>query len=94
MDGSYQVRAARSDSPLKIGTDIRLVLKKNPRIADGPGHHGYLQIGDTDTWLIVYHRRYTDDKEPGHRFVCIDRLRFDEDGFIQPVSMTHEWTMK
>lgn len=89
MDGSYQVRVSRSDSPLKISSQIGPLLDKDLSIADGPGHHGYLQIGSSDCWLIVYHRRYVDDKEPGHRFVCIDRLCFDDEDYMLPVVMTN-----
>lgn len=94
MDGSYRVRAARSDSPVAIGPAIHTLLEKDTRVADGPGHHGYLQIENTDNWLIVYHRRYLTDKEPGHRFVCMDRLIFDENDHLLPVSMTCEWVLE
>ena len=41
-------------------------------------------------WFIVYHRRPLGETDPNHRVVCIDRLRFDARGGIEPVRMTLE----
>ena len=47
----------------------------------------------TDEWRIVYHRINKNfiekDKKPGiHREVCIDRMEFNPDGTIKPVTPT------
>jgi hypothetical protein len=39
---------------------------------------------------MIYHRRPLDTDDPHHRVVNIDRMVFDENGFIKPVTMTFE----
>jgi beta-xylosidase len=39
-------------------------------------------------YFIVYHRRPLGETDRNHRVVCIDRMEFDEQGFIKPVKMT------
>jgi hypothetical protein len=36
----------------------------------------------------VYHRRPLGDRDRNHRVVCIDEMRFDAGGAIQPVVIT------
>ena len=38
---------------------------------------------------MVYHRRPLGEKDRNHRVVCIDELRFDENGMILPVVITN-----
>ena len=38
----------------------------------------------------MYHRRPVNDTERDHRVVCIDRMKFDADGNILPVTITTE----
>lgn len=85
-DGTYRVCTSNSKNPLEITKASRTILQSSP-IANGPGHHGYLNIPETDEWLIVYHRRIIGDTEPGHRVLCIDKLNFDGDEIIE-VEMT------
>ena len=61
-------------------------------IADSPfaGHHSVIQIPGKDEWYIVYHRHPLGDTIPNHREICIDRMYFDENGFIKPVKMTFD----
>jgi hypothetical protein len=50
-----------------------------------------LQIPGRDEWYIVYHRinKHFVNRDPGiHREVCIDRLTFDRQGRIVPVTPT------
>ncbi len=55
----------------------------------GPGHNSVLQDGDD--YYIVYHRHNNPHSTGGfHRQVCIDRLTFDANGNILPVTPTHE----
>lgn len=85
-NGTYHVASSHSTSPFEISKKGKTVLESS-EIANGPGHHGYLNIPGTDEWLIVYHRRTIGDLEPGHRMLCIDKMEFDGDEII-PVTMT------
>lgn len=84
--GTYHVCTSSSKDPVCIEKKGKTVLESSD-LADGPGHHGYLHLEETDTWLIVYHRRVIGDIEPGHRFLCIDKLEFSGDE-MEPVQMT------
>ncbi len=86
VNGTYQVSMSKSGNPLDISSDSKTILQSS-EIADGPGHHGYLNIPGTDEWRIVYHRRIIGDLEAGHRVLCMDRLDFDGDDML-PVCMT------
>jgi len=85
-DGTYHVCTSMSKDPLSIDPKGKIILASG-NIANGPGHHGYLNIPGTDEWRIVYHRRIIGDMEPGHRVLCMDALHFDGDAII-PVIMT------
>jgi len=87
IDGTYSVAYGVSDHPLGPFESRGTVLSSQLPLAEGPGHHGYLQIQDTDEWLIVYHRRVIGNTDPGARVLCIDKLEFG-DGAIKPVVMT------
>ena len=62
----------------------------------GTAHHSVLQFPGKDEWYIVYHRinkNFVDKKLGGgvpgtHREVCIDRMTFDKQGRIIPVTPT------
>jgi hypothetical protein len=43
-----------------------------------------------DEWYIVYHRRPLTETAANSRQTCIDRLYFDDNGFILPVKITRE----
>ena len=78
--------AADSDTPFDFSGPRTVILTAQP-IADGPGHHSCILLGNDDSWLIAYHRRIPGDSEAGHRMLCLDKLVF-KDGQIQPVIMT------
>lgn len=85
----YAVAYAIADSP--FGPFIResRILKENPAIATGAGHHSVICMPD-DEWYIVYHRRPIPPSEENyrdHRVTCIDRMYFNEDGTIQAIKM-------
>lgn len=86
----YRVAYAISDNPFGPFERIGIVLQQDPEIATGAGHHSVLNIPGTDEWYIVYHRRPLTETSPHHRVTCIDRMEFDQDGFILPVKITHE----
>ena len=90
---NYHVAYGTSTSPLgpiKVA-DNPVVLIQNPeKEIYGPAHNAVLQIPGTDKWYIVYHRHPLGDTIPNHREICIDRMYFDENGFIKPVKMTFD----
>jgi beta-xylosidase len=84
----YKVAYSISDSlggPFKrIGT----VLEQDPAIATGAGHHSILADPKTKKHYIIYHRRPLGKTDPNHRVVCIDEIKFNREGKIEPVKMT------
>jgi len=90
----YSVAYAIGDSPTGPFKRIGKILKQDPKIATGAGHHSVINIPGTDDYYIVYHRRPLNTTNGNHREVCIDRMYFDEKGFIIPVKMTIEGVAK
>ncbi len=90
----YKVAYAISDSPFGPFERIGVVLEQDPDVATGAGHHSLIKVPDKDDWYIVYHRRPLSETHHNHRVTCMDRLEFDEDGFIKPVKITFEGVMR
>ena len=86
----YSVAYAISDSPMGPFKRIGKILQQDPTVATGAGHHSVVQGAGADEWYIVYHRRPLGDTGRDHRVTCIDKLEFDDQGFIKPVKMTFE----
>lgn len=86
----YFVAYAIADSPLGPFKRIGRILKQNPAIANGAGHHSLIHPPGSDDWYIVYHRRPAGDTEANHRVVCIDRMFFDTQGRIKSVVITND----
>lgn len=84
----YSVAYAMADSPFGPFKRVAKILQQDPSIATGAGHHSVLQIPGKDEWYIVYHRRPLNETDANHRVTCIDRLMFDDQGFIKPVTIT------
>lgn len=87
---NYRVAYAMGDSPTGPFERIDVILKQDPTIATGAGHHSMINIPKTDEWYIVYHRRPLGDHDGNHRVTCIDKVYFDENGHILPVKITNE----
>lgn len=87
---NYSVAYAMADSPLGPFKRIGKILQQDPSIATGAGHHSVIRIPDKDQWYIVYHRRPLGETDANARVTCIDRMYFDEKGFIKPIVITHE----
>jgi beta-xylosidase len=87
---NYSVAYAIGDKPWGPFTRAGKILQQNPDVATGAGHHSVIPIPGSDTWYIVYHRRPLGTKNGNHREVCIDEMRFNPDGTIQPVTITFE----
>ncbi len=86
----YSVAYAVSDSPFGPFGRVGKILQQDPAIATGAGHHSVLNPPGTDDWFIVYHRRPLGETDRNARVVCIDEMKFDADGLIMPVKITHE----
>jgi hypothetical protein len=84
----YSVAYAIADSPFGPFKRIGKILQQDPAVATGAGHHSILQVPNTNDWYIVYHRRPLTETHADHRVTCIDRMYFDEKGFIKPVKIT------
>lgn len=97
---TYEVHYGTSTMPLgTITGDTKILSYENTddtRIR-GTGHNSVINIPGTDDWYICYHRfnlpRYgtvtAKNSEAGnHREVCIDKLEFNADGTIKPVTAT------
>ena len=87
---NYSVAYAIADSPFGPFKRIGKILKQDPNVATGAGHHSVIHIPDTDEYYIVYHRRPLGETDGNHRVTCIDRMYFDENGYIKPVKITFE----
>lgn len=86
----YSVAYAIADSPLGPFKRIGKILKQDPAVATGAGHHSVIHNAKKDSWYIVYHRRPLGEKDGNHRVTCIDMMTFDENGLINPVKITYE----
>lgn len=86
----YSVAYAISDSPFGPFERIGKILQQDPSIATGAGHHSVIHIPGTETYYIVYHRRPPGQTDRNSREVCIEKMEFDDNGFIKPVTVTRE----
>lgn len=86
----YSVAYAIADSPMGPFKRIGKILQQDPQVATGAGHHSVIQIPGKDEYYIVYHRRPLDCNRINERQVCIDKMEFDENGYIKPVKITFE----
>ncbi len=91
---NYHVAYGTSTSPIGPITVANqpIVIEQNPtNKIYGTGHNSIIQIPGKDEWYIVYHRINSDyiNSDPGiHREVCIDSLKFNNDGTIAKVIPT------
>ena len=86
----YSVAYAISDSPLGPFNRIDKILRQDPEVATGAGHHSLINIPGTDDWYIIYHRRPLNTDKNIHRETCIDIMTFDDQGYINQVKITKE----
>jgi beta-xylosidase len=84
----YSVAYAMADAPTGPFQRIGKILQQDTTVATGAGHHSVIHIPHTDDYYIVYHRRPLGETDPNHRVTCIDRMTFDPDGRIHPVTIT------
>lgn len=91
-EGTYRVNTAVSDKPYGPFEKFHTILETgDSKIANGPGHNGYLYLPEDEQYLIVYHRHNSNIHDGNARFICIDRMDIDKKGKILPITMTEEW---
>lgn len=86
----YCVAYAIADSPFGPFRREAEILRRDPNIGTGAGHHSVIQGPGKDEWYIVYHRHPIGETDGDGRVTCIDRMYFDKTGRIMPVKMTVE----
>ena len=87
---NYSVAYAIADSPFGPFKRVDKILQQNPDIARGAGHHSVIHDKKSKDWYIVYHRRPLNETDRNSRETCIEKMYFDEKGFIKPVVITKE----
>jgi len=87
---NYSVAYAIADSPFGPFKRIDKILQQDSAVATGAGHHSVIHNPKDDSWYIVYHRRPLGETHHNHRATCIDRMYFDEQGFIKSVKISFE----
>jgi beta-xylosidase len=85
---NYSVAYAISDNPMGPFRRIGKILEQDTSIASGAGHHSLVQVPGRDEWYIAYHRRPKGDTGRDHRETCIEKIEFDDQGFIKPVRIS------
>lgn len=83
----YAVSYAIADSPIGPFKRLDKILQQDPAVATGSGHNGIVHVPDTDIYYIVYHRHPLNSTGAEDRHLAYDRLYFNEDGTIKPVTM-------
>jgi beta-xylosidase len=86
----YRVAYAIGDNINGPFKKIGIVLKQDPAVATGAGHHSVIKVPGKDEWYIIYHRRPLTETDGNHRVTCIEKMTFDKDGLINPVKITNE----
>lgn len=96
---TYCVAYAIADSPYGPFNRVGKILQSDPNVATGAGHHSVIPGPGEDEWYIVYHRHPLPELDAegkpmkvdgNNRVVCVDKLEFDEEGYIKPVKITFE----
>jgi len=83
----YSVSYAMSTSPTGPFNKVAKILTQDAAVATGSGHNGVINVPGTDIWYIVYHRRPLSETDANHRQLSYDRMSFNGDGTIRPVTM-------
>ncbi|MBQ7814437.1 MAG: glycoside hydrolase family 43 protein [Thermoguttaceae bacterium] len=86
---NYKVAYAISDSLFGPHERIGEIISPDPKIAMGAGHHSFLQT-PSGNWYAIYHRRPVGINTRDHRETCIEKMEFNADGTIKPITLTLE----
>lgn len=84
----YSVAYAIGDSVRGPFVRIGTVLRQDPAVGTGAGHHSVLRDAKSGQYYIVYHRRPLGETDANHRVVCIEPMYFDGEGRIKMVKLT------
>lgn len=87
---NYSVAYAMAKSPFGPFKRIGKILQQDADVATGAGHHSVLYNPLHKSWYIVYHRRPLTETDANHRVTCIDKMEFNQDGTIKPVTITFQ----
>ena len=93
---NYHVAYGTSTSPtgpIKVASQPIVIIQKPESHIYGTGHNSIVNVPGTDDWYIVYHRinkNYLYNGPGIHREVCVDKLTFDAEGKINPVTPTRQ----
>ncbi len=91
---NYCVAYGIADSPFGPFRRIAKVLEQDPKIANGAGHHSVIHIPGTDDYYVIYHRRPNSETDGNSRATCIEKMEFDDEGYIKPIQITNEGVAK
>lgn len=87
---SYSVHYVTSTTPYGPWKAGGVILASDDK-RKGPGHHSVIKHPSRDEWYIVYHRWENQTGAGpyrGSRQVAIDKLEYNQDGSLKPVTMT------
>lgn len=87
---TYSVHYCTSNSPVGPWTYRGAILSTEGWFK-GPGHHSFLYNSAMDDWYIFYHRwneYFGPGPYSGARSMCIERLKYSEDGLLKHVFQT------
>ena len=87
----YRVMYATATAPMgpwKWAPNNPILHGRHALGIHGPGHNSVFRRPGTDAWYIAYHQHKGGD--PVQRKVFVDRLHFNADGTIRPVTPTLE----
>lgn len=92
----YRVAYATGATVTGPFTRVGVILQQDAAIATGAGHHSVVEVPRKEAstantepdYYICYHRRPLGETDANHRVVCLDRMTFDKEGHITPVTMT------
>ncbi len=89
---TYKINYARSKNiwgPYQDAPNNPLLSTDDDKNIFGPGHHSVFNLGDN--YFIVYHREdFYHYPTCSERQVCIDKMEFDENGWIKKVIPTNK----
>ncbi|KAI0531824.1 putative glycosyl hydrolase [Xylaria digitata] len=83
----YGVSYGIADNPLGPFDRLAKILQQDSAVAKAPGHNSIIHVPDTGIWYILYHRQPLSETEENHRIIAYDRIYFNEDGTIEPITM-------
>ncbi len=79
--------------PIEVAANPIVIIQDPSKEIYGTGHNSVVNVPGTDDWYIVYHRinkHYLNNSPGVHREVCVEKLTFDDNGRINPVTPTRE----